>query len=147
MAPNEQEPYGFVWVALCLAALTGCFGWTVMPMFRSRTIGKPGPYAANGFGADYASAITSRRGSRRARRRSAQRSISWKRARNSMALSARSTFGPPSTPDTSNSISPMSTGVQSKSDRMVGARLGRRRSASAGPRGCYRAGSGARWFD
>jgi hypothetical protein len=49
-----------------------------MPIFRSRTIGKPGPSAASGFGAGCAGAITKRRGRRRARRRSAQRSISWK---------------------------------------------------------------------
>jgi hypothetical protein len=36
------------------------------------------------------------------------------------AQSARSTSGPPSTPDASILISPTSTGVRSKSDRMVG---------------------------
>ena len=38
----------------------------------------------------------------------------------SMAQRVRSTSGPPSTPDASILISPTSTGVRSKSDRMVG---------------------------
>ena len=44
----------------------------------------------------------------------------WKRGRNSMVRSARSTSASPSMPDASISISPMSTGARSKSDRTDG---------------------------
>jgi len=57
-------------------------------------------------------AITNQRGRRRARRRSARRWISWKRARNSMAGSAPSTSGPPSTPDASSRARPRPRAVQ-----------------------------------
>jgi hypothetical protein len=87
-----------------------------LPTSPSTVTERPGPSAASAFADSCGAAITRRPGRPRAQRRSGQRSTCSKRGPSSTARNGPSTSARPSMPDTSTSISPMSTGAPSTSD-------------------------------
>ncbi len=138
-APNLQ--YSDARCSLSLGNVASCFtprAGPHMPISRSTSTGRPGPFAASGFAAGCGAPITRPPVKRRAQGRSAQPSICWRRERNSMVESESSTSAMPSTPAASISISPTSRGARSKLMLTGGELLGRRRFASAGPPVCCR---------